>query len=732
MTQSKRLNPLTDHALIRAVADAERDGASWIELSPGGNEVPPDDKDALLARAHRLGEPRGYVKAIEGTFRSIRLAWLAALAFGLLGGLSASWAGLAGGGDPTRPDSADLNPLWYLQTTLGTHTIFLLLSILLTTAGLLGSSNFLSVLARTFCSKVASHVTDKDQLIAVRAAIATQFRGRRATCFASALSQTAGLGFITGTILAFIVATSFREQYNFFWKSTLLSTDQASSLIHKIASGPRAIGIPSPTLEQIASSRSGFIPTAPAPGATAQDMEHDPSTWAWMLLGALLVWGALPRTVLLLLSLGGMRLTRALARTPVSQSYAERALERERRPKPPPEPDTVGIPTPHTPVPEGADTRPFGPPALVGYEIDTPGQWPPSPLASATDLGILDGAADRARALAQIDEAQKRPRAIIAFFSRGETPAEAEKRFLADLVARAGDTVAVVLTLSESLATARSDRDAERIRSRTQLWRDAATQAGINPARIIEADLQHLTDRTTSALAKLLGKPGSADDTPLAPSGHARTDRALLHAMDDIDAWAQGKPHDQASLVKLLQTIDGRFGAEPRWRRAVRAAASGEGLGEAKQAVTDGAKALGRVMPPWMPRHPGWMTASATLATTATLGAVAIAGGPIGIAASAWPLYAAVGAAIGEATGRGADAIKPEPPRDDEAITNGARTAVLHALVLALQGEPDAHIAITLNDTLADAPEPTSVPGIRALTDHVRARASEITGGSTS
>jgi hypothetical protein len=380
----------------------------------------------------------------------------------------------------------------------------------------------------------------------------------------------------------------------------------------------------------------------------------------------------------------------------------------------------VGVSTCETQRP---DERPLGAAAVLGYEIDSNGAWPPRGLEACTDLGLVDGAPDRRRVLEELDKAETRPRALIAFFSRGETPAEAERRFLHELVVRGGERTAVALTLSSALATAREDRDAERIAHRTALWRDAAREAGALSERIVEIDLHHQTGATAARLGSLLG--GNA------PAAGPRMLAGALRALDDIDAWAAGSDHSAESLAALLQRIEGRFDASPRWRTAARAVGSGD-LEAARAAVSESARAIGRMLPAWMPRHPGWMAATATLAATGTLAAVALAGGPLGIAAGAWPVYAALGAAIGELTGRGAAAARHGAPSGDEAAAAGARGAVLHALVLGLQGLPDEAIAATIDRVLRDAPEVARAADVPALTAHVRSSLGASVAGEAS
>lgn len=698
-----------------AVADAERDGANWLDGGAGDPAARDmDDERALRARAARIAASAGLEGPVRSALEAQRLLWPGAIALGALAGVSAGWAGLAGGGDPTSPRGADLNVLWFLQVTLGLHTVFLLLALVALGLALARAGHPLVVVARAAALRLGRTVARGERGAGARAAAAAAFGGRRGALLSGSLGHVAGLGFIAGAVLALLVAATFREQYRFFWKSTLLSAEQAAGLLDAVAAGPRAVGLPTPSAEEIAGARGGLGEDGVAPGETA--------SWAWMLAGALLVWGAGPRAVALAVSAGMMAWSTRRAPSPVSESYRRRALERERRS---PEParevgrwEFAAEPSPRAPE---ADDRPLGEPAILGYEIDADGAWPPAGLRGWRDLGIVDGAPDRRRVLAELDDGATRPRALVAVFSRGETPAEAERRFLRDLVARCGERAAVALALSESLATEREDRDAARIGRRTALWREAAEAAGVAEGRIVELDLRHLTEPTLARLRGLDEAAGGA--------GGAVADRgALEHALDEIDGWARGRDHSPEALGRLLKRIDGRFGAQPAWRRASRALTAGD-LAGAREAVTESARSLGRMLPGWMPRHPGWMAATATLVTTGTLSAVVLAGGPIGWAAGAWPLYAAVGAALGELGGRGSAALKPEPPGEDEAVSAGARAAVLHALVLALQGLPDERIAREIDGVLGDAPEVRSAADVPALTAHVRERSARLGSG---
>jgi hypothetical protein len=274
-----------------------------------------------------------------------------------------------------------------------------------------------------------------------------------------------------------------------------------------------------------------------------------------------------------------------------------------------------------------------------------------------------------------------------------------------------------VLTLSRTLATERTERDAERIGHRTELWRRAALEAGVPADRIAEIDLRHITPTTEAHLRSLAGETHGTPSTP--GSG------AFVRALDDIEDWADRGDGSPKAVAELLKRIETRFDATPGWRRAVRAVSSGD-IKAAGGMAADSARSLGRMLPSWMPRHAGWMTAAATLATTGTVSAVLLAGGPVGVVAGAWPVYAAAGAALGEVFGRGADAVRPEPPRDEDAVVAGARAGVLHALVLALQGQPDERIASTIDSVLDGAPDVASASEVGRLTGHVRARAADL------
>lgn len=708
---------LTDRALVLAVAAAEADGAHWLDrpgLDAGGESG--DDDAALAARARRLTAEHGLEGPVLRALDAQRLLWAGAAAVGIVTGLSAAWAGLAGGGDPTRPQGADLNVLWFLQVTLGLHTLFFVLSLAALAWALGGAAHPLGSLARSGARAVGRIANGRENAAGAAAAAGALFAGRRGPLRAASLGHVAGLGFIAGAIVALLVAAAFREQYRFFWKSTLLSEAQAAGLLDAVAAGPRAFGIPAPNSGEIAAAEAGGGPASP--GETAD--------WAWMLVGALLIWGGLPRAAALAGTMVATVWATRRAPLGVSESYRRRALQRMREaPAPNRQPTPAGDHAETGDAPDsrpGQDDRPLGEPAILGYEIDAPELWPPRAVQGWQDLGLVDGAPDRRRVLQELDESPTRPRALVLVFSRGETPAQAERQFLRKCVARARERTGVALTLSRSLASERGGRDAERIAARTALWREAAEAAGVPAERIVEIDLHHLTPATEARVRGLGEQAGPSNWRDRAANAGGA---ALERALSEVDRWAAGTDHSPKSLATLLQRIDGHFEAQPAWRRAAGAVSAGD-LAGARAAVTDGARSLGRMLPGWMPKHPGWMTASATLVTTGTLSAVLLAGGPIGFFAGAWPLYAAAGAAIGELTGRGAAAVKPEPPGEAEAAASGARAAVLHALVLHLQGLPDERIARAVDEVLRDAPEVRTSGDVQALTSHVRERAGAI------
>lgn len=688
---------------VAAIAAAEAEGGAWLDdaeanLAAAGVT---GDNDAIAARAHRLAERHGLARAIASARTAPRDLGLILFIIGGAAGLAAAWAGLSTGGGPATTTSATLNVVWFLAATLGPHTLMLAVGLLWTLALLIRPRG--DLIRRMTAWLAARGVRHTSHAAAAAGAITAAFAGRRGLLKRSIITNLGGLGFATGAAAGLLIAMVARDHYVFFWKTTLLDNRLMTGLVELIGSGPLPATMPVPTAADVAAAR--WTPSDPAA------LDQSPETqrlWANWLLIAVVGWAAAPRVYLILVA----TLTIACMRRgqpALAAAYRERVLARIRlagRAAHTPEPPSPQAAPAAEPA---ADARPLGPPVSLAYEID-PARWAMLTLGDGvSNLGVLDGAGQRDRILLDLDNAPARPASALAVFSRGETPARAERTFIRELARRLPNVV-IALDLPPSLDPAAETRDAARTAARTEQWRRVAEEAGLGADRIVEIDLLRLTPATRARLATLLAQapqPGANTPGTSSPSP-ARFEPACAL----IAEWA-ARPHDDpdASLARLFDKVNTIYEVTPKpMPRLPRS------IADARHAVYDAGARIARVLPPWFPGHPRWMLAASLTLTAGTLAGVAALGGPIGLAAGFWPLYAVAGATLGELLGRSVPGGADEPVPTVQPLDR-VRAALLHAMVLELQGRPDAEIAARMDAALRDAPSSTP----RALIDHARA-----------
>ena len=106
----------------------------------------------------------------------------------------------------------------------------------------------------------------------------------------SVISHGLWLAFLAGTLVMAWLLLSTR-QFDFFWETTILSSDTFVTLSHWLTTLPRLLGIALPTSDQVMSSRLGGSP---------QNPEALRILWSNLLLSSLVLYGLVPRAIALL------------------------------------------------------------------------------------------------------------------------------------------------------------------------------------------------------------------------------------------------------------------------------------------------------------------------------------------------------------------------------------------------------------------------------------------------
>ena len=181
------------------------------------------------------------------------------------------------------------------------------------------------------------------------------------------------------------------QRYGFAWESTIVNSHAFSGFIQFIGWLPHSLGFPQPSTELI--QRSGEL---------ASFVEADRHTWAYWLVGLVVVYGIVPRAVLSLISHSiATRRLKNLAldpHLPVWLELHERLMPRQTQVVDA-APDTIHLQPLHAqPQFELNATRS----ALTSLEINPKRPWPPS--VTVPYLGALDSRAQRHLILDQLSQ----------------------------------------------------------------------------------------------------------------------------------------------------------------------------------------------------------------------------------------------------------------------------------------------------------------------------------------
>lgn len=233
----------------------------------------------LKSRAQRLIKDNELTQLLqhpqEVFKRACRISFVVAIILGVLAAVNAVG------------ESGSLNIYWLLVVLLG----FNLLSILLWVAGITFNMQRLSTgVAAQLVSWLPYRNKEKDtaKSLASRAWWQSCLTGRVGKWRISVLTHKFWLTYLVSGLVMLIVLMIAR-QYNFIWGTTLLSESSLPALTQYLAVPIEYLGFIAPDINQIAASRIGI---------NEQDAETR-TAWANFLLGAFLVYGILPRLILL-------------------------------------------------------------------------------------------------------------------------------------------------------------------------------------------------------------------------------------------------------------------------------------------------------------------------------------------------------------------------------------------------------------------------------------------------
>ena len=331
----------------------------------------------IVARALWLAERDGQLAALGHYQQGAHLALAILLLLATLGGAALASAAL---GDGLRP----VNLLWALTSLLGVN--LLMLTAWLVSCALPDPSG--GALARLWLwlsGKLARDAQAAQLLPALMLLLQRQRLNRWAL---GLLSHGLWLLTLSSAGLSLLLLLSSRH-YGFVWETTLLPSDSFVQLTETLGAVPALLGFQLPDSSMIAASSHVLLD------------DHSRQAWASWLLGVLLVFGLLPRLVLLLLCLAGWQWGKRRLSLDLNLP-AYQLLRAELQPSS----ERLGVTDPAPPLladaAAGSRAQASGGTLLVAIELDPQRPWPPVLPITVADAGVLDSREQRQHLLEQL------------------------------------------------------------------------------------------------------------------------------------------------------------------------------------------------------------------------------------------------------------------------------------------------------------------------------------------
>ncbi|MDX2351552.1 DUF2868 domain-containing protein [Stutzerimonas xanthomarina] len=339
-----------------------------------GGELP----ELIEHRALWLARRDGLIDALRHWRQGARLAGFALVLLALLTGAGLAFAAL---GDGIRP----VNVFWALGSLLGLNLLTLLGWLL----GFVFAGDAGGALGRLWLW-LSEKLARDARAVQLAPALLAVLEQRRLGRWLLGLGVHGVWLIAMASALLTLLALLATRRYGFVWETTILGENTFISLTQALGSLPSLLGFSVPDIAQIRAS-----------GDLASDAESARQSWAGWLVGAVLIYGLLPRLLLALFCLWRWRRGRTQLQLDL-QLPAYRLL-RERL-QPPTE--RLGIndaapPQLHAPS-AGAQLDGSEGAVLVGIELDQSHPWPPKLPKTVADAGVLDDREQRRRLLEQL------------------------------------------------------------------------------------------------------------------------------------------------------------------------------------------------------------------------------------------------------------------------------------------------------------------------------------------
>ena len=405
-------------------------GAASLETYPASGSSYPAFLERLLDRAHHLIHDNHLDEVLQQPGKLfVRSSRVILLLAAILGGLAAAHA---------TGESSTLNIYWLLVVLLGFNFLSMLLwcvGILLNVQGL--SSGVAAQLVCWLPFHFRKKEADSVGTLATRAWWETCLSGSVGRWQISMLTHQFWLIYLLAG-MGMLVLLMLAKQYDFVWGTTLLPENSLPELTHLLGIPMQHIGLIVPDSGQVTASRIG---------AGVQDSAVR-SAWAGFLVGALIVYGLLPRLILILLSFCMLKLSEyrykldlylpyyvSLRQNLIAKEFVTSVIDRDYG---------IGKEQPVPAAHSGGHNLPFPVNALViGIELDNHAIWPEGMICQ-------ENVADQKTFIRVMEMLKKSRIALLIGVAAHRLPDRGVQRMISELGTLASGQIWLILLQSNS------------------------------------------------------------------------------------------------------------------------------------------------------------------------------------------------------------------------------------------------------------------------------------------
>ncbi|WP_020408208.1 DUF2868 domain-containing protein [Hahella ganghwensis] len=466
---------LYSEVLHKLESDQSLSGSEAIEVNLAKQECSILEK--VLLRAQRLAKEHDLEPVVQKILSRFRLtSGGVALLFFILGSGASMQAF-------QQSQVGVVNFYWLITVLLGFNLIALLLWIM-SMIGATFSGTGISG-PGLWIQKLVTRYLPGNYIIksAAQGVFSTLLSGAIGRWWLSRMTHSFWLSYLTGGFVTILLMLSTR-QFNFVWETTILSTETFSFLTQWLSVVPSWAGFEVPTAEQIVISQLDKFD--PANGESLRQV------WASLLIGSMMVYGLLPRALLLLLSHTMVRRGQNRYKLDLASPYYVNLRQRLM-----PATSQFGVVDPDLrKKPEKGqvtsawtDIRLPAEALYVGIELNQDQPWPPTGIPHRDDLGKVEDRASQQALIQRLASSGKKP--VVAVIPLNRSPDRGLERLLGAIRQNAKGDLYIALSEAGSPQDAHDGLTATSSSiSRQSDWYQLAVKVGIGAEAIARMQYQ--------------------------------------------------------------------------------------------------------------------------------------------------------------------------------------------------------------------------------------------------